>query len=164
LALFIVFAVAKNIIVKTAITAGVKTMTGLKLDIESMNIGVLKTLVGIKGLKLYNPPQFEDALMVDLPEIYVDYDLKSFFDKKVHLEEVRLDMKELVVVKNKEGVLNIESLKAVQGAQQPQQQPGQKATPPAEKKEKMPEMKLDLLKLKIGRVLYKDYSKGTPPR
>ncbi|MBU4304100.1 MAG: AsmA family protein [Candidatus Omnitrophica bacterium] len=163
LVLFIIFAAAKNIIVKTAITAGVKTITGLRLDIESMNIGVLKTLVGIKGLKLYNPPQFEDALMVDLPEIYVDYDLKAFFDKKIHLEEVRLDLKEFIVVKNKDGVLNLDSLKAVQTAHQPQQQQARKSPLPAEKKEKMPEMKIDKLRLKIGKVVFKDYSKGAAP-
>jgi len=60
----------KNMIIKTSVTAGVKAMTGLKLNIRSMNIGVFKSLISINGLQLHNPQGFEDDVMIDLPEIY----------------------------------------------------------------------------------------------
>ena len=65
----------KNMIIKTSVTTGVKAMTGLKLSIRSMNVGVFKSLIGINELQLYNPSGFKDKLMMDLPEIYVDYNL-----------------------------------------------------------------------------------------
>jgi len=151
-AIAVIFAVGKNIIVKKAVTEGVKVITGLTLSIDEMNVGIIKTLIGISELKLYNPQGFEDTLMADIPEIYVDYDLAAFFKKKVHLEEVRLDLKEFIVVKNKQGQLNIDSLKAMQ-----EQEEGK---PKKEKKDSIEKIKIqiDILKLKIGRVIYKDYT------
>ncbi len=160
----IVFAVlialffGKNMIIKTSVSAGVKAMTGLTLSIRSMNVGVFKSLIGINELQLYNPPGFGDDLMIDLPEIYVDYDLGSFIAGKAHLEEVRLNLKEFMVVKNADGQLNLNSLKVVEGE-------GKEDADTGEKEEtEMPDIQIDLLELKIDRVIYKDYSKGTPPK
>jgi uncharacterized protein involved in outer membrane biogenesis len=145
---------AKNIIAKTAVTSGVKAMTGLDLKIGSMNIGFLSTSLGINDLKLYNPSGFKDKVMVDLPEAYVDYDLGAFLKNQVHLEEVRLNLKELVVVKNQAGELNLDSLKRAQS-----QGRSEKRTGDVESGEgKTPQIQIDVLKLAIGKVVYKDYS------
>jgi AsmA family len=160
LVLIIVIAVGRNMIVKVAVTAGVKAVTGLDMKIDSMNIGIAHTFLGIKGLVLYNPPAFEDKVMMDLPEIYVAYDLGDLLKKKVHLSEVRLDLKEFMVVKNKAGVLNLDSLTAVQTAKKTE--PAKTTETKAAKTEK-PQIQIDLLKLKIGKVVYKDYSKGKEP-
>ncbi len=148
---------AKNIIAKKAISAGVKTMTGLDLSIGSMNVGIIKSMVSIKEMKLYNPPQFSDKLMIDMPEIYVDYDLGAFLKKNVHIEEMRLNLKEFVVVKNEKGKLNLDSLKVVKDTKE-------KGTPSQEEKTQKAEFKIDVLELKIGKVVYKDYSKGSEPK
>ena len=150
----------KNILIKTSVTAGVKAMTGLKLSIRSMNIGVFKTLIGINELKLHNPSGFEDDIMMDLPETYVDYNLGTFMAGKMHFEEVRLNLKEFLVVKNADGQLNLDSLRVVKETE------GEEVEKDDEKKEKtkMPDLQIDLLDLKIGTVIYKDYSKGTPPK
>ena len=150
----------KNMIIKTSVTTGVKAMTGLKLSIRSMNVGVFKSLIGINELQLYNPSGFKDKLMMDLPEIYVDYNLGAIMGGKAHLEEVRLNLKEFIVVKNEAGELNLDSLRVVKETE------GEEATKEDEKQEKteMPDIQIDLLKMKIDKVIYKDYSKGTPPK
>ncbi|MFV1975152.1 MAG: hypothetical protein ACC651_05350, partial [Candidatus Scalindua sp.] len=114
----------KNMIIKTAVTTGVKAMTGLDLSIRSMNVGVFKSLIGINGLQLHNPQGFEDELMIDLPEIYVDYHLGAFMKGKTHLEEVRLNLREFIVVKNEAGELNLDSLRVVKSAEQEQKEEG----------------------------------------
>ena len=162
----IVFAVlialffGKNMIIKTSVSARVSAMTGLKLSIGSMNVGVFKSLIGINELQLHNPSGFDDNIMMDLPEIYVDYNLGAFMGGKVHLEEVRLNLKEFLVVKNADGQLNLDSLRVVKETE------GEEVEKDDEKKEKtkMPDLQIDLLDLKIGTVIYKDYSKGTPPK
>jgi len=158
--ILIVLFIGKNMIIKTSVTTGVKAVTGLKLSIRSMNVGVFKSLLGINELQLYNPAGFEDKLMVDLPEIYVDYNLGAIMGGKVHLEEVRLNLKEFIVVKNEAGELNLDSLRVVKETE------GEEATKEDEKQEKteMPDIQIDLLKMKIDKVIYKDYSKGTPPK
>ncbi|MBW1679539.1 MAG: hypothetical protein JRJ08_05285 [Deltaproteobacteria bacterium] len=149
---------ARNLIAKKAVTAGFKAMTGLALNIKSMNVGIIGTLIGINELKLLNPSGFPDRVMVDMPEIYIDYNLGAFFKKKVHLEEVRLNLKEILVVKNKKNELNIDSLKRIGGKKETEIH--------KEKTEqtKIPPMQIDILKLKIGKVIYKDYSKGEQPK
>jgi len=147
---------ARNIIVKNAVSKGVKTMTGLDLNLKSINIGIFKSLIGIKGLNLYNPSGFTDRLMVNIPEIYVDYDLGAFLKKKVHFEEMRLNLKELVVVKNKKGQLNLNALKVTQAK-------GEKKESSKKPKEAL-KFKIDVLQLKIGKVIFKDYSQGPKPQ
>lgn len=156
--LLLVAAVGKNYIAKTAISAGVRAMTGLKLSIDKMDVGVLKSALGINELKIYNPEGYADTLMLDMPEIYVDYDLPAFFRKKIHLEEVRIDMNRFVVVKNTDGTLNLDALKTVQKAKE---KPAVEETP--KEKAAAPQFQIDLLKLKVGTVVYKDYSKGAEP-
>ncbi|MDD5745741.1 MAG: AsmA family protein [Candidatus Omnitrophica bacterium] len=150
----------RNFVVKAAVTSGVKAVTGLTLNIDSVNIGIGKTLLGITGVTLYNPPGFTDKVMVDVPEIYVDYDAGALLKKKIHLEEVRLNIKEFVVVRNAEGVLNLDSLKPVQTAQP---KPAA-AKPDSGKTEPAPQINIDVLRLKIGTVVYKDYSQGATPK
>jgi hypothetical protein len=159
-AILIALFIGKNMIIKTSVTTGVKAMTGLKLSIRSMDVGVFKSLIGINELHLYNPSGFEDKLMMDLPEIYVDYNLGAIIGGKAHLEEVRLDLKEFIVVKNEAGELNLDSLRVVKETE------GEVAEKDDGKKEKtkMPDIQIDLLTLKIDKVIYKDYSKGTSPK
>lgn len=164
-AVIIVLFFGKNMIIKTSVTTGVKAMTGLKMSIRSMNVGVFKSLIGINELQLYNPSGFEDELMMDLPEIYVDYNFGAIMGGKTHLEEVRLNLKEFVVVKNETGELNLDSLRVVKSAEQEQKEERKDEKGDGEnEKMKMPDIQIDLLALKINRVIYKDYSKGTPPK
>ena len=146
----------KTVVIKTSVTAGVRAMTGLKLSIRSMDFGIFKTLIGINELQLYNPSGFVDKLMIDCPEIYVDYDLGAFMKGRTHLEEVRLNLKEFIVVKNEAGELNLDSLKVVK----------EEEVIDKDKKEKSKtrELQIDILELRIDKVVYKDYSKGTPPK
>jgi len=152
--LCIALIIAKNIIAKSALSAGVKAITGLRLSMQSMAVGVFNTLIDIKELKLYNPPGFPDALMVNMPEIYIDYDLGAFLKKRVHLQEVRLNLEEFFVIKNEKNELNLDALTVVKT---------KGSAEPGEKERKMPEIQIDDLRIKIGKVIYKDYSKGTQP-
>ncbi|MFC1675093.1 hypothetical protein ACFL1K_04340 [Candidatus Omnitrophota bacterium] len=135
---------AKGIIAKNALTAGVKAFTGLEAKVEGVSVGIFNTLVGIKGLKIMNPEGFADKLMADIPEVFVDYDLGAFLKQKVHLEELRLNFKELVIVRGPDGRLNINAL-----------------TPLLPKKqEKEAELRIDRFNLKIGKVAFKFYLAG----
>ena len=156
IAVLFVLAVAKDVIIKVSVEKGAEIVTGLRLNIGSLNVGILRTVVGIKDLKLLNPPDFPDRTMVDMPEIYVNYDLGAIIGGKIHLPEVRLNLKEFVVVKNSKGKLNLDALRTVQ-AQKEGKSPSQ--TAPG----KAPEIRIDSLKLSIGKVIYKDYSRPGAP-
>ena len=140
---------AKNIIAKVSVEKGVEMVTGLRLDMQSLDVGIIETLIGIEGLQLYNPEGYKDKVMVDIPEIYVDYDLGAFFKGEVHLEEVRLNLKEFVVVKNEKGELNLNALKVVK--EEGKEEVVEEKTSVKEEKTKMPPLQIDVLELKIGK-------------
>ena len=145
----------KDLVIKVAVEKGVEMVTGLSLTTSGFNVGVLRSVVSIKGLKLHNPKGFTDPVMVDMPEIYVDYDLPAIFGGMIHLKEARIDLAEFLVVKNTDGKLNLDSLKALTAQKQG------KAS--QDKSGKPMKMRIDLLKLKIGKAVYKDYSAGGAP-
>ena len=156
-----VLTVAKNTIARVSIEKGVEVVTGLQLKMRNLNIGIIKTLIGIDDLRLYNPPGYQDKVMLDMPEIFVDYDLPAIIKGKIHLNEVRINLKEFVVVKNADGDLNLNALKPVQKeARAVKPVPAKKAPV---KKGKAPQIQIDKLQLKISKAIYKDYSKGGKP-
>jgi hypothetical protein len=156
--LVLVLVIGKNMIAKTAVTGGVKAVTGLQLDIGKMDVGLSQ--LGITNMTLYNPDNFTDRVMVDMPEIYVGYDIGAFIIGNVHLTEVRVDLKELTVVKNSDGSLNLDSLKAAKSEDAAEEPEPEKEADDGKKTE----ISIDLLKLKVGKVAYKDYSKGDKPK
>jgi hypothetical protein len=138
----IVLVAARNIIVKEAIKKGIEEAAGIEVEIKKIDIGLLKSSVEIQSLKIYNPAGFTERLMADIPQIYVDYDLAGFFKNKVHLKKLRIDIKELSAVLGKSGKLNFNSLALLA---------------PKPSGNKPPEVKIDELYLKIGKVAYKGY-------
>ncbi|MDD5423134.1 MAG: hypothetical protein WC592_04050 [Candidatus Omnitrophota bacterium] len=156
--LVVVFVAAftKDAVIKMSVEKGVELVMGLKLNIGGLSVGILRPIVHIKNLKLLNPPGFHDRTMIDMPEIYVNYDLPAIMGGKIHLPEVRLALREFVVVKNANGKLNLDSLRMVRA-----QKEGK--APSEETPGKAPEIQIDSLNLSIGKVVYRDYSKGGAP-
>lgn len=144
---------AKDTIVKTSVERGVEMVTGLKMTIRSIHVGILKAVVDIKDIRVDNPSGFSDRTMIDMPVVYVQYDLPAMMGGKIHLPEARLALKEFVVVKNQKGELNLNALRSVQA-----RKGGKQAVPG-----KAPEMMIDRLVLSIGKVVYKDYSRPGVP-
>ncbi|MBI3320515.1 MAG: hypothetical protein HYZ89_08050 [Candidatus Omnitrophica bacterium] len=141
---------AKNVIAKLAVTSGVKAITGLELRIRRMDVGLFSSRLGIEGLQVFNPTGFHEPVMVDMPEIFVRYDLGALVKGHIHLPEVRLNLRELTVVKNERGEVNLNALQAIKAGKAQEAKPQPAAKPP--------QIQLDVLELHIGKVFYKDYS------
>ena len=159
----VVFFVGKNALAKTAVQSIVKKVTGLELKIRSLNIGLISTLIDIKGFRLMNPAGFKDRTMIDAPRIRVNYELKSLFSDTIHIEDMELDLKEFIVVRNENGDVNVNHLKPEPAQRAEKAPPAQKKEAKAKAKKEMPGMRIDVLRLKIGKVIYKDYSQGGKP-
>lgn len=155
----VVLVLARNVVVKAAAENGVKAVTGMPLSMGKLDLGLSNTLVDIENLVVKNPSGFHDTSLVDIPKILVDYNLSSILKGKVHLENLEFDMKQFTIVRNEKGELNLDRLKALQGAQKPSA-PATEPEPQAPAKP-MP-IQIDTMHLKIGKVVYVDYSGGQP--
>jgi uncharacterized protein involved in outer membrane biogenesis len=111
--------------------------------------------VRIRGFKLYNPQGFPQGVILDIPEISVDYDLSAILKKKLHLYSVVINLNEVGIVKDKEKRLNVDSLKVAHSKKKPKEKEGE----PSEKIL----MQIDKLTLSIGKVVYKDFADDEIP-
>jgi len=155
-AIFIAFSVVKNGFVHSMIEGALSKAAHVPVHIGSTHVQLKSTTIDLKDLQLYNPKSFPEKIMLNAPEIYISFDLPSLFKGLAHFREVRLNLKEIVVIKNANGELNINALKPA----------NQKKKAEAEKTqgEAAPKLKIDKLSLTIGKVVYKDYSQGSEPR
>ncbi|MFA5165336.1 MAG: hypothetical protein WC481_07220 [Candidatus Omnitrophota bacterium] len=152
-AVLIAVFLAKDFVASMIFTSGIRAFTDLPASVKSMKVGIFKSAVDIGGFKVYNPKNaFKDRVMLDMPVIYVDYDAGSFFTGANHLKKMKLELKELYVIKNEGGELNLDSLKAIRA-----KGTGEKGA------RKDMKFRIDELELKIGKVIYKDYTKGATP-
>ena len=153
--------VGKNMIAKAALSSGVKVITGLDTKIEGVQVGLFSTSLGVKGFQVMNPPQFSERVMVDMPELFIDYNLSDILKGKIHFEVVRLNLKEFNVSKSADSQLNLNSIEALSYAKKPAQgkpaKPESKPAPPLD-------LQIDLLELSIGTVTYTDYTKNPPAK
>ncbi len=156
LALAGVLFLAKNGIVRRAVVAGVKSATGLELQIDRMEVGFFRNQVQANGIRILNPAGFQEPVLADISELSVDADVPAFLRGKTHLRQMTLVVRELSLVKSREGKINLDSLAGVAKAREG----AGKLTGKSEEKVKQAEFRIDKLRLKVGRVFYKDFSQG----
>lgn len=146
-ALFLAVFIAKDQMLRSTITIAATQITGTKVSIDKFSLGILKQSVRIEGFKLYNPEGFSEGVLIDLPKIAVECDLASLRKGKIHLKLLEVNLREIVIEKNKEGKLNVDSLKLAQEQKPVKQMP----------------MRIDLLNLQMDRLVMKDYIEGKEP-
>ncbi len=149
LAASIFVVICKDMAVKAYVEDLLKRHYDLELRMAELHIGIKTPVIHIKGLVLLNPKGFPDPIMLDMPEIFIKYDPSRLFGPRIHLYEMRLNLKECLVAKDRLGHLNVDSLKLWDGSKRPKGKPS--------------DIHIDKLRLKIGKASYKDYTKGLKP-
>jgi hypothetical protein len=151
LAILSIFVALKNIMVRRLLEDGIEKTLGLAITIEDLDVSPLGYDLRLEGIEVYSPEGFSTKKMAYLPKIELYFDLYRFIKTKTlrfYLMEV--DLKWLVIEKNKEGKYNIEALI-------PKAAAGNKA------KEAEIKFTLDILRLSVGDVYYLDRQKAAKP-
>jgi len=156
LVVLLVFILGRNIIVPAVARPVLKAMTGLTLEMEKFELGLLSTRLDIQGLKILNPKEYEDRVMVDLPRLYVDYDLSDIIGGTIHLTDVKFFLTEVMLVKRADGSSNLDGIMKL--AEKKSEKPASKEEPGAEKKKAPPKIVLDLVEIKVGKFVSKTYN------
>lgn len=148
----VILSVAKDFLIKSIIEMTAPEIIGSKIQMGSFSLGIFSQQIHIKNLKLYNPPNFPDEAFLNMPEIRVNVNVQELITGKMHFPLVVFNMEEMIVIKNKEGKLNVDSLKIVQ-----EQMVASKG-----KSTQLPVFKIDILKLSIGKIIVKDFTHASP--
>ncbi len=139
--------ILRNLIIKSVVTTAVSRIVGAPVHIDWLSLNYLSSTIHISGFKMYNPSGFPEGILLSCPKIEVIYDRATLFQQQRHFIFMKIELKEMGITKNKEGKLNVDALKIVQ----------------EEKSARSSAVRIDLLDLNIGQVVYKDYRDGTEP-
>ena len=153
---FFMLNVFKNGIIQTVLSSSISGIAHVPVSIGSTRAGISSSSIELKNIKIMNPAGFPEKLMLDAPLIAITFDFQSLFKGEAHFREVRLNLQEIVVIKNHDGRLNIDAFKPSkeENEKQKQKKDERKASG------KPPKIRIDEFYLTIGRVVYKDYSSG----
>ncbi|HTS19374.1 MAG TPA: hypothetical protein VMP11_17490 [Verrucomicrobiae bacterium] len=142
----IVLFFSRNVIARWSVEYGAKKVTGFPLTLGSVDLEPFSSKVDVHDLKLMNPPEFTEPMFVDMPELYVSYRLPSFFTGAPHINDMLINIKQLVIVKNKTDS-NVQKLKGI-------------LEPPGNTNST--KYAVDKLRIHVGTVTIKDYSRPKP--
>lgn len=145
----------RNVLVKVGVPIAAKTFANLDAGVGEANIKWDLGEVTLKNIVLNNPAPFPAEPMLVVPEIYERCDVSTLVRPPLHIMELRLDVKELTIAKSKEGTFNVIAL-------MPPKKEDKTPTGPAKPAGEGAKMKIDLLKVRIGSLTYKDYSANPP--
>ena len=150
---------ARNIILKAAVEMGVSRVTGFPTHVDSLKYDLPSTIL-IEGLEIDNPEGagFNEKIFVRIPEIYAALILPELLqDRGIHLPAVRLNIQEVHLEKNRQGISNVQLLSSVGGKGGAQKKPAPAPRPTGPQKPGLPFL-LESLELTIRKVTYEDHS------
>ncbi len=139
-------------LIKFAIETTSPRIIGAKVQMETFSLGLLTHKIHIKNLRLYNPPAFPDQVFLVMPEVMVDVDVVGLIQGRMHFPLVVFNMEKMIIFKNKEGGVNVNSLKIIK----------EHLAANKDKPMKLPVFKIDLLELNVGKVILEDYTHAPP--
>jgi len=157
LVVLVAVSLLRDLAIKQVITVYGGHITGTTVTLDAFSLSLVRQSVAITGFTMHHPPGFEKGMMIDLPRMSLDVDALGLLKGKLHVQSAALSLKEMVLIRNREGKLNVDSLKIAQ------KKPDQQKQEPKKPQKKMP-MQIDLLTLELGKVVMKDYTRGTEPK
>lgn len=145
---------ASNLAIKSIIGTVSSSVTGAPTKIGGLSLDILKQTIRISDFKMYNPKGFPKDILIDMPNIGVIWDIGELLKGKIYLKELTIEINELGLTRNKDGLMNVDSLKVVE-----QKSDDKKQIKPT----KQLPIQIDVLNLAIGKVVNTDYSMEGPP-
>ena len=146
--------ILKNTLTGMILSGALSKAAHVPVSIGSTDVRFSSASISLKNVHILNPSSFPERLLLDAPEVSISFDPMALTKGQAHFREVKLNLKELVVIKNRDGKLNLDAMKPASS---------EGAGKPAGESGKMPKLLIDKLDLTIGRVSYKDYSGGGQP-
>jgi hypothetical protein len=153
-----------NILIKWTAGAALERALGVDLKMDSFRAGITRSVVKVGDFTVMSPEGFEDEPMMKASHIYADYELGPLLDKEIHLTYLKLNAGEIVVVKNRQGKVNIQEIKKAMERRRRPKSRGEKRGTGKRGKNDGPFFKIDLLVMSLGKIVFKDYSTGKRPR
>ena len=106
----------KDALLKELAEARIRRRTGLEAQIGRLEVNLLSPTITVEGLKLFNPPEFGGSPLLDIPDGHLEYDRAALRSGRVRLRLLRLRVAELTVVRNAQGLSNLQAVQQMVAA------------------------------------------------
>jgi hypothetical protein len=133
-------------VMKFAVEQSISWAMGARFTIGSFYLNVDEGKLKIENVRLYNPPGFSKAVLLDLPRADIHLELIPLKQGRFHFYHADIYLRQLLFEKDKAGKMNIDSLKIASLWLNNKSMP-------------MPEFRIDRLDLRMGQVIEIDRQK-----
>lgn len=98
---------SKDAIAKAAVEQQIRAQTGMDVKIGKFSLSVLSPIATIENLTLSNPADFGGVPLLNVRELHIQFDREALAHRELRLKLLKLNIAELVVVRNDLGQTNI---------------------------------------------------------
>jgi len=98
-----------------ALKSIIQSVTGTKVHADRIHLSVLRGTLIVRNMRVMSPRGFPKGKLAYIPTIDVSFDTFSFFSATPRIHELKVHVREIVVVKNKDGQLNVDALNISHG-------------------------------------------------
>jgi uncharacterized protein involved in outer membrane biogenesis len=100
----------KDEVVRNYAEAQIRRETGFDARIGNLEISLFAPTITIEDFTLYNPAQFGGSPFLEVPELHIEYGRKELAFQRFHLKLLRLKVREMNIVQDKNGRTNLVEL------------------------------------------------------
>ena len=146
----------RDSLLKMAACKTVQATTGMRVEIAKFKTGLRTAAIEIQGFKLYNYPEFGDSLLLDVPDLLVEFDSELASTGKLRFKRLYVNLAELNVIRDASGRWNIEKVE--------KEMTERNAARTNRSERKLEFAGIDQMRLTLGRINYTDMEKPSRNR
>ena len=141
---------------KFLLTTGLRLALGTPASVQEVKVDFANTDVLFEGIEIDNPSGFPPGTLARIPKIFIDFEISSLWEGKIHFATIELNFDELHVIRKQDGKINLLEFKALQ-----------KSTAARKEEKQVPQkmsaipLQIDELILSLGRATFMDMSGPT---
>ena len=151
LVLALIAVLCRDPFLKLAAQQAIHKSTGMKVEIAKFKTGLRHPAVAMQGFKIYNYSEFGGSVLIDVPDLLVEFDQKLAAQGKLRFKQLRLHLAELNVIRDAAGRWNLEKIE--------REMTERNAARTNRSEPKLEFAGIDELHLTIGRVTFRDLQK-----
>jgi hypothetical protein len=107
LVLGIGFLLLKDNIARSLMEERVRRDTGFETKIGRLEFSLFAPRVRAENVMLYNPAEYGGSVFLDIPDLHIEYDRSRLALGKLHLNLLRLNLREFHIVESQHGRTNL---------------------------------------------------------
>jgi uncharacterized protein involved in outer membrane biogenesis len=137
----------KDSLAKSYFQRRLRQEIGLEVIVENLHLGLLSPTMTLHNLKILNTADFGGLPLLDIPEVKLEYARGELLSGTLHLRQLRFELAQIHVVKNKAGKMNVAWAEENDPANEPNS---------VQRKAGFEFKGIDQLDLTLGKIIYSD--------